>query len=113
MLWMMFLCESPKAVSRRISRYLVIVFDLLIMNLHHTMHEFIIRHNNHDFRVRNRDFHLNGTAIFKVRICDGNQPGILKYAFQALDALPEGFSVTEGRTAVGNWTGDPRGQGRD
>jgi len=47
------------------------------MNLHRTMHEFIIRHNNSDFRVRNRDFHLNGTAISKVRIHDGNQPGIL------------------------------------
>lgn len=54
------------------------------MNLHLTMHEFIIRYSNGDFRVRNRDFHLNGTAISKSRIYDGNRPGILTYLDQGV-----------------------------
>lgn len=37
----------------------------------------------------------------------------VKYAFQALDALPEGFSVPEGNEAMGYRTGNSGGQGRD
>ena len=38
----------------------------------------------------------------------------VEYAFQAIDALPEGFSVPDGRTeAMGHRTGYFGGQGRD
>ena len=42
MLWIMFRCDSPRAVSLRISRYLVMACDLLIIDLHLAMYVSII-----------------------------------------------------------------------